>query len=58
MEIHKAEGNTDFETHLNNFLADAANSIPCPKNPIGMLRSYLNAMGRNNHRPTTGRATI
>ena len=41
-----------FKFKFDSFLADAANSIPCPKNPIGMLRAYLN---RESKTKTTGR---
>jgi hypothetical protein len=50
-EIHKAEGNACWKNNLEEFLADAANSLECPRNPTGMLRAYLNRALKQNNEP-------
>lgn len=45
-EIHKAKGNHGWESNLEDFLADAANLLVCPRNPTGMLRAYLNRISK------------
>ena len=43
-EIHNAQANPCWRKNLDEFLVDASNAIPCPKNPVSMLRAYLNRL--------------
>ena len=47
-EIHNSEANPRWRKNLDEFLADASNSIQCPKNPLGMLRAYLNRIDQKH----------
>ncbi len=40
-EIHNAQNIPCWERNLSEFVADAANCLESPKNPIAMLRAYL-----------------
>ena len=41
-EIHNAAGNPRWEKNLDEFLVDVVNLTEKPRNPLGMLRAYLN----------------
>jgi len=49
-EIHKAKGNERYIKNAAEFIADAANLLEPPKNPIAMLRAYLNREGKQHNK--------
>lgn len=57
IQVGRERGDS-FKRNFDSFLADAANSIPCPKNPIGMLRAYLNKLDSGKKQPSGRRSTI
>ena len=57
-EIIKAkDGGANWEKNLKEFCADVANAPEAPKNPLGLLRKYLNNT-RQQQNQKQGRATI
>jgi hypothetical protein len=59
IEIQNALGNACFEKNLGEFIADSANLLETPKNPLAMLRAYLNRNVRaENFQPKQERCTI